>query len=381
MNTFFRRCLPACSIVGGLFPADRSEGHHSFAVFDGEMTAEIRGFVVDFKLRNPHSSLVVDGLVFVDGVPQGRGAERWEIEADATAPMRTSGIDESTFSVGDPITVLANPHRQPGFRFARARSLRAADGEEFLLGFRGSDRIYSPTLERMLGRQPGLIANAPDDRLGVDNVAGRWQQPLPVRSDGSVLPLNAAGLVARQAYNPTDSPANTCEPINMPELLHAPFFLLQIEITGEHAIFRHELYDVVRTVPLGGQPGPADPEGRFGFTSGVIEDNQLIIESRDYPASRWGLGIATQPLGGGADVPSSDKKTVAERYSVSADGQTLAVEYTLNDPVHLERPYNGRVELTRVPDTAAMYPYQCDPESAAMWSRSEDSAPLRIGSD
>lgn len=379
MKTLFRRCLPTCAIVGALFQADRSEAHHSFAVFDGEKTAEIRGVVVDFKLRNPHSSLVVDGLVFVDGVPQGRGAERWEIEADATAPMRTSGIDESTFSVGDPITILANPHKQPGFRFARARSLRAADGKEFLLGFRGSDRIYSPTLQRMLGRQPGLVANAPDDRLDVDNVAGRWQQPLPVRSDGSVLPLNAAGVEARQAYNPTDSPANTCEPINMPELLHAPFFLLEIEITGEHAIFRHELYDVVRTVPLDGQPEPADPEGRFGFTSGMIEDNQLIIESRDYPASRWGLGIATQPLGGGADVPSSHEKTVSERYSVSADGQTLAVEYTLNDPVYLERPYNGRVELTRVPDTAAMYPYQCDPESAAMWSRSEGSAPLRIG--
>jgi hypothetical protein len=167
----------------------------------------------------------------------------------------------------------------------------------------------------------------------------------------------------------------------MPELLHAPFFLLEIEITGEHAIFRHELYDVVRTVPLGGQAATADPEGRFGFTRGTIEDNQLIIESRNYPASKWGLGIATQPLGGGADVPSSDETTVTERYSVSDDGQTLAVEYTLDDPVYLERPYNGRVELTRVPDRTAMYPYQCDPESAAMWSRSADSVPLRVGDE
>jgi hypothetical protein len=379
MKVFRRRRLPGWVIAGALLLAGQSEAHHSFAVFDGDKTIEIRGVIVDFKLRNPHSSLVVDGLVFIDGVPQGRGAERWEIEADATAPMRTSGIDESTFSVGHPITILANPHKQRGFRFARARSLSAADGKEYLLGFRGSDRIYSPTLQRMLGREPGPVASVTNNRLGVDRIAGRWQQPLSGRSDGSVLPLNVAGAEAREAYDPTGSPANTCEPINMPELLHAPFFLLDIEVAEDRAIFKHELYDIVRTVPLGGQTQTADPEGRFGLITGRVQDNQLIVNSHDYPASKWGLGIATQPLGGGADVPSSDQKTVTERYSVSDDGQTLSVEYTLEDSVYLERPYHGRVELTRVPDTTAMYPYQCDPESAAMWSRSAGAEPLRVG--
>jgi hypothetical protein len=166
-------------LAGILSLAGRAEAHHSFSVFDGEKTIEIRGVVVDFKLRNPHSSLVVDGLAFVDGVSQGRGAERWEIEADATAPMRTSGIDENTFRVGDPITIFANPHRQEGFHFARARSLNAADGKQYLLGFRGSDRIYNPTLQRMLGRESALAANVSNNRGGIDRIAGRWQQPLP----------------------------------------------------------------------------------------------------------------------------------------------------------------------------------------------------------
>jgi hypothetical protein len=196
-----------------------------------------------------------------------------------------------------------------------------------------------------------------------------------------VLPLNAAGAEAREAYDPTDSPANTCEPINMPELLHAPFFLLEIEVADNRATFRHELYDIVRTVPLRGQTEKADPQGRFGITSGRVEGNQLIVDSHDYPASKWGLGIATQPLGGGADVPSSNRKTVTERYSVSDDGQSLSVEYVLVDPVYLERPYRGRIELTRVPDSTAMYPYQCDPEAAAMWSRSAGDAPLRVGGE
>jgi hypothetical protein len=367
-------------LAGILSLAGRAEAHHSFSVFDGEKTVEIRGVVVDFKLRNPHSSLVVDGLAFVDGASQGRGAERWEIEADATAPMRTSGIDEDTFRVGDPITIVANPHREEGFLFARARSLNAADGKQYLLGFRGSDRIYNPTLQRMLGREPALAANVSNNRAGVDRIAGRWQQPLPGRSDGSVLPLNAAGAEAREVYDPTDSPANTCEPVNMPELLHAPFFLLEIEVAEDRAIFRHELYDIVRTVPLRGQTLKADTQGLFGLTTGRVEGNQLIVDSHDYPPSKWGLGIATQPLGGGADVPSSNRKAVTERYSVSDDGQSLSVEYRLDDPVYLDGPYRGRVELTRVPDSTAMYSYQCDPEAAAMWSRSAGDAPLRVGS-
>jgi hypothetical protein len=109
--------------------------------------------------------------------------------------------------------------------------------------------------------------------------------------------------------------------------------LLEIEVGEDRAIFRHELYDIVRTVPLSAQTATADPEGGFGLTTGRVEGHQLIVESRDYPASKGGLGIGTQPLGGGADVPSSDQKTVTERYSVSDDGQTLSVEYELEDPV------------------------------------------------
>lgn len=86
-------------------------------------------------------------------------------------------------------------------------------------------------------------------------------------------------------------------------------------------------------------------------------------------------------LGAGADVPSSAEKTLTERYSVSGDGETLVLEYTLRDPVYLAAPYEGRVELTRVPDGTPMYAYGCDPESAGMWSRGRGDAPLAVGRD
>lgn len=367
-----------------------AQAHHSMAIFDRTKTVEIRGTIVDFKLRNPHSSFVVDGVRFANGAAQGNAVERWEIEADATAFMRTAGMEADTFRAGDRVTIIAYPHRDPGFRFARAAELRTADGRQFDFGLRASARIFSPSLKRAAGaRAPNRRARdpaAPDLSavFGIDRLAGRWQQPLTLRAGGgerSPLPLNDAGRAARRDYDPKRSPANTCEPISIPELFNAPFFLFEIRFAqGRHEVLlRHELYDVVRAVPLSGEPAKADRDGLFGTVEGRIEGESLVVESRDYPPSAWGLGIATQILGGGADVPSSARKTVRERYSVSADGRTLVVEYTVYDPVYLTAPYSNRVELTRVPDDERIYPYQCDPESASMWSRAPSDAPLRIG--
>lgn len=48
----------------------------------------LRGVVVDFKLRSPHSSFVINARTFADG-QQGASAERWEIESEALPVLRT----------------------------------------------------------------------------------------------------------------------------------------------------------------------------------------------------------------------------------------------------------------------------------------------------
>ncbi|HEX5419514.1 MAG TPA: DUF6152 family protein, partial [Gammaproteobacteria bacterium] len=228
------------------------------AIYDRARTIEIRGTIVDFKLRNPHSSFVIEGVRFADGAAQGSGVERWEIEADATAFMRTSGIEADTFRAGDRVTIVAYPHRDPGFRFARAAALKTADGREFRFGFAGSTRLFSPSLRRAVGAPASSAAArkpSPRDRhaaTGIGRLAGKWQQPLPSAhgSNASPLPLNDAGLAAWHSYEPKRSPANTCEPISVPGLFNAPFFLFEIRIdpAARKAVLRHELYDVVRTV-------------------------------------------------------------------------------------------------------------------------------------
>jgi hypothetical protein len=358
------------------------QAHHSTAVFALDKMIEVRGVLVDFKLRSPHSSLIVDGRAFVDGQARGTAVERWEVEWEALPPLKTAGIEATTFKPGDVVTITGAPHRDPTFRFIHAQSVANAQGEVFSV--LKSDRVYSPSLRALAKGAPD--ANASADVVasvpaapGIARLVGRWQQPIMPPGKESVLPLNAAGVAARNAYDRKTSPANTCEPMTVPDVFTAPFYLFEIKLDGPRVVLHNEAYDVVRTVALGGPPTPVDPSRQFGVATARLDGDALVVESRSFPASKWGLGAEVQIFGAGADVPSSTQKTVTERYAVSPDGRTLLLDYTVNDPAYMTKPYAGRVELTRVPDTAALYPYQCDVESASMWSRDAKDKALRVG--
>ncbi len=365
------------------------QAHHSTAVFALDKMIELRGVIVDFKLRSPHSSLIVDGRAFVDGKALGNGVERWEIEWEALPPLKTAGVDATTFKPGDSVTIMGSPHRDPNFRFIHAQALTAANGTVYSI--LKTDRLYSPSLSALSATGPAggiAIANATSGiktvaevpkATGIARFAGRWQQPFTPPGPESALPLNAAGVAARNAYDQKASPANTCEPMSIPDIFNAPFYLFEIKLDGQRVTLHNEAYEIMRTVTLGGPAAPVDAKGQFGTAAAKLDGDALVVESKGYPASKWGLGAEVQILGGGKDVPSSTQKAVTERYTVSPDGRTLVLDYTVNDPAYLTKPYAGRLELTRVPDSTTLYPYQCDVESAAMWSRNAKDKALKVG--
>ncbi|MBT5030761.1 MAG: hypothetical protein HOM55_00535 [Proteobacteria bacterium] len=260
------------------------------------------------------------------------------------------GVDEDTFKPGDLITVIAWPNRRQDNPLVYGIGFITENGESF-------------------GKPPDLSAGVPLAEVsGVAAVTGRWAVPIPVANTESPLPLNTAGLLAWENYDPQNSPANTCEPASIPGILYGPL-LNDIQITGQEIVFHHEAYGVRRTIPLDTRPRLAELTGIMGMVSGRIEGDTLVIESRDYPASNWGLALAGHTNGGGADVPSSPQKTVIERYTASDDGQILTIEYTVSDPVYLSEPYTAIIKWNRVADEEAMYPFDCEVDSAQRFSR------------
>jgi hypothetical protein len=332
--------------------AATAQAHHSISAnFDSSREVEIRGTVVDFNYVSPHSSLVIDGIGYENDAALSATAERWEIESSAVKGLAARGIKADTFKPGDRIIARGTPHRNPNLRRANSSAFIAADGTAFA------------------STAPTSAAPAAPKVIGVRRVEGRWIPPFETPSARSALPLNAAGLAAWESYVQAASPANTCEPMSIPDVMNAPGYLFEVRIGDGVVVTRNEAYDVLRTVPLGERFAPADDKGRWGSVRGRIEGDTVIIESQDYPASKWGLGAATQVLGGGADVPSSPQKKVVETISASADGLQLYYDYIVSDPAYMTGEYRGRIVLRRAADDAPMVPYDCNTDSARQFSR------------
>ena len=331
-----------------------AQAHHSVSgSFDGTRTIEITGKVVEWRFRNPHTLLVVDGTAVIDGVPDAV-ERRWEIESSAAAGLRARGVDENTLARGAVVVVRGMPHRNP--TTYRANSF----GNSF----------FDANGKSMFGnvQNPTGTPVAPTG-VGAQRLVGLWRPPAQPGPSSTPLSLTAAGRQAWERYDQKRSPANTCEPMSIPDIYNAPSYIVTIEIADRQAVVRNQAYKVVRTIPLDGSEAPADPKQQFGIVRGRIDNGALVVESRAYPASAWGLGAATQIMGAGADVPSSPQKTVVERFSASPDGLKLTYEYTVQDPVYLAAPFTHRVEWARIANDTPVYPYDCDVESASQFSR------------
>lgn len=319
-----------------------AHAHHSFVShFDPSKTFEIEGVITEFVQRSPHS------FFYVDSTDENGEVINWEVELASIVHLRRMGISKDDFQAGDKIKVAAWPNRVPGRTLVYGISFIDEQGATW-------------------GEYPeSAVETASASVSGIDAVLGRWFAPLPKLQ--APLPLNDAGKLAAENYDPQLSPATTCEPATIPDLQLSPY-MTDIRIEDGMVNFIHEAYGMTRSIPLNAPPAQTEETGILGIASAHINGDELVIESSGYPASLWGLGGAAQPKGERVDYPSSTQKKVVERYSVSEDGQTITLAYTLEDPIYLTDVYSSSMTMRRVADDEPMYPFECEVEAAKRFS-------------
>jgi hypothetical protein len=348
MKTSDRKAYLLIVIAGASFMlTDAAQAHHSFAThYDASKSTQINGVVTRWDFRSPHS------FIFMNVPKDGGGVTPYEVELHSLPVLTRMGYSASTFKPGDRITVNAWPNRSPTNPLVFGIGVITAGGVS-------------------LGEFPPIrdVKSAFLAASGAQRVQGRWQVPQPGEPASFERPmsLTPAGLAAVASYDPQKSPANDCEPYNVPGTFLTPY-LFDIRIGEREAVIRHEAYNIIRRVPLGADAAQVEPSGVFGKARARIEGNELVVESSGYPASAWGLALAVDENGLGADIPSSTQKSVVERFSVSDDGLTLNLRYTVSDPVYLTKPYTGTAKLDRVADDAPIYDFKCELDSAARFS-------------
>jgi len=103
------------------------DAHHSFsATYDESKTIEIKGKVVVFSFRNPHSLITVE-------VPDGAKKNRWAVEGPGSTQLANSGVQNDTLRYGDELVITGNPSRTPDEHKLRMLTMKRPDG--FNYGF------------------------------------------------------------------------------------------------------------------------------------------------------------------------------------------------------------------------------------------------------
>jgi len=325
--------------------------HHSFAThYDLDNLIELTGTVSEVNYRNPHSFFLLE-------VSDAEGnVETWDIETHAIPLMRRLGFEVNTIQLGDIITVRGPRSRRTDKHISFGAQIILADGTQFLL----LDSLRSNLMRDIRAEPASSRADTPIH----ERLAGRWAMLTgSVGGTGnSPMPLTSAGRNARATYDPTDTPALQCIPPNLPSLLYQPY-LYELRTVGEDLILQHEYAGISRPIFLDAQTLASTPPG-FGQRRSRLDGDTLVVESSSFPPDAAGLASDWDLNGRGANIPSSDRKELIERYTLRDDGRVLVLDYTVTDPVYLTEPYSARIEWQRVRDDAAIYGFECDLEAA-----------------
>lgn len=325
--------LPAACLLGLTAPV-AALGHHSPAAFDLTTEVQVVGTIAEIEWRNPHIYVTVETL----GPDGQRRLQR--IESDGVAAVRTSGLRREILAPGSPVTFRAFPSRRGAGHTALAVDVTTADGRVYPLGPLG--RTSRPVLAT----------------VSADSVAGKWApKPADLAAFGRTTrgwPLTAAGRAAMADVVSTLASAAGCTPYPQPTLM-AVHLLRTIEATDDKIVIRIDWPDIVRTVRLDLTEHPVDVEPTLlGHSIGWWEGETLVIDTVGFTAHRQGVGWG---------IPSSRRKHMVERLSLTADRRQLRYEFTMEDPEYLSEPVSYTTLWDHRPDLEPSGEV-CDPEVA-----------------
>jgi hypothetical protein len=121
--------------VGVLISEVPAIAHHSFsATYEADEAIEIRGQLVQFLFRNPHS------WVHVMAPDENGEIQRWGVEWGGAGQLAGQGMTRTSLQIGDEVIITGAPgRRRADHRLRMNTLLRPSDG--FSWGTRPDERV------------------------------------------------------------------------------------------------------------------------------------------------------------------------------------------------------------------------------------------------
>ncbi len=332
------------TLVVALAFALSATAHHSEAGFDLQSLLTLDGTVTEFQWRNPHVYLSVD-------MSQENGeVSTWVVQTSSTVSLMRRGWTPDTLTVGDRVSLTANPVRD-GRQYAVLEELLTvnnADARTVLNRGTGETPV-----NQSIRRATTIEGRWLTDRSRLGGFPGGLDE---LTSEQLILTDKARAEQAIFDESSAENPDLRCIGRPTPAMFVNPNYLLEIEFNeAENIVYiRGQYMDQERVVYMDGRPHPA-ASTRFheGHSTGSWDGDTLVVDTANF---------ADHPSPYQNGIPSGAQKHVVERLTLADAGSRLIVEFLLEDPEYLAEPFRYAREFLYAPE-ADMTPFDCDMES------------------
>ena len=314
-----------------------SAHHGSNGQFNHDVDVDVAGVVTDVKLVNPHA------YVYFDVTNDEDVVEPWRCEMRAGSLLKRNGWTADLFSPGTSIVVHGSAARREEFG-CYLRSVTFDDGRVV----QRSEEISFIVADESVVTDVQLAPGTP-------NINGNWvRQPRdPGAPRGGNAPYAPTALNESETadFHREMNPRFHCQVTNIFHDWTFDGHVNTITQTDDEIVLTYGFMDLVRTIQLDMDSHPDDiTPSRGGHSIGTWEGDTLVVDTVGFLPG-W---LAATRVG----IRHGDQMHTTERFTLSEDGQTLYLSYTVTDPEYLAGPYNGQAAVVRT--AAAFDPYECE---------------------
>jgi hypothetical protein len=316
----------------------RASAHHSAAMYDEKKIVTVAGTVSKFEWANPHV------YIYLQRRNEAGQLTEWEVECSPPSILGRLGWSASSLHVGDSVTVLGMPSRDPEKKALLPNLIKRGD----LVLFERKGELV----------QLAHTGAAPPLGTKPIRLEGVWVTQLSLKIekdlDGDNLPLTKKGKAAYKHFDEkTMHPGTDCVPTPAPFLMVTPD--LKRITRGEKVILIEGEFDNAQRIihmDMSSHEGAAS--SIQGHSIGHWEGDSLYIDTTLF---------AAHVMGNGYGVPSGTSKHLTERLTPDASGTILSYHFDLADLEFLSHPVQGDLKWEYRPNLTYAPP-KCDPENA-----------------
>jgi len=243
--------------------------------------------------------------------------------------------------------------------------------------------VLAVVLVAMLNAQSKPVAQIPRAADGKPDLSGMWDNP---KEPGSRAPATVFDKAKMAPFAPGgealfyeprtgdprhDEPRAFCMPSGFPSAFLGPYPVQLIQ-TPQYLVMSTEFMNVTRIVPLDGRPHKTDIEPTFyGEPVGRWEGDTLVIEGRNY--KRWSLDDWYYQNPKEYRMHSEAFHSIERLRRVDAD--TIAYEFTVDDPKIFTKPWSVQWEMKRHPEweKTGLYEMVCNENNRCEGGKCRDS--------